>query len=274
MKRLRTGSSLVFVLVWLLIANGTTARAYEIILGKGVELCEACLQNLLRQSAEEAVCDRQYASDLGLRKVQWAPFNLVDHTGLLMRMDNLINSGNESAKGIFENDHRKAKEYAEGGPVRKLLPTIVLERAEVDIDHDGIPDRLLRYEQGKCRRMFGGWEYFYESALVVFKEDDRSVDYPKTDLLAQHFLDASDALKFRDKYRIGIPHYQMYQVFTYKGTVYFDRWDGSGQEGRYSVTRKDGESDRNTVSIYKARQGQVRKICQIRLFPTDSIPHN
>lgn len=274
MKTMKRSSGFVLGLLWLLLPNLAAAEGYEIIQGKGEELCEACLQNLLQQSAEDAVCDRQYASELGLRKVEWAPLNLVDHTGLLMRMDNLINSGNESAKGIFENDHRKAKEYAEGGAVRKLLPTIVLERAEVDIDHDGTPDRLLRYEQGKCRRMFGGWQYFYESALVVFKDDWRSVDYPKTDLLAQHFLDASDALKLRDKYRIGIPHYQMYQVFTYKGTVYFDRWDGSGQEGRYSVTREDGESDRNTVSIYQARQGQVRKICQIRLFPTDSVPHN
>jgi hypothetical protein len=259
MRRLRTGFGLV---LWLLAADVATVGAYEIIVGQGVELCEACLQNLLRQSAEEAVCDRQYASELGLSKVEWAPLNLGNHTGLLMRMDNLINSGNESAKGIFENDHRKAKEYAEGGPVRKLLPTIVLEKAEVDIDHDGIPDRLLRYEQGKCRNMFGGWQYFYEAALVLFKDDWRSIDYVKTDLLIQYpFLEELKS-KYRDKWRTNIFGLQLYQVFTYKGSIYFDRWDGGSGP------------DTNTLSIYQVDRDRARRLCQFRLFPPDVRPHH
>ena len=100
-----------------LVVAGMPAGAggYEILEGKGTELCEVCLQNLLRQSAEEAVCDRQYASELGLHKVEWAPLNLVDHTGLLMRMDNLINGGNESAKGILKMITGKRRSMRKGG---------------------------------------------------------------------------------------------------------------------------------------------------------------
>lgn len=262
MKKLRSGSSLVLGLVWLLIANGSTAGAYEIILGKGVDLCEACLENILRQSAEEAVCDRQYASELGLRKVEWMPLNLVEHTDLLKRMYKLLNLGNESARGVFD-DPQQLKEYVEGGPARSGLPTIVLETGEADIDRDGTADRLLRYEQGKCRRMFSGWEYSYKSALVVFKEDGRSVDYTKTKLLVQYPHEGLKGMDYRDAFKVGILHYQMYQAFTYKGIVYFDKWDGGSRP-----------ADTNTLSIYETRQRQTRKLCQIRLFPPDVRPHH
>ena len=266
MKNMRRGSGLVLGLLWLLMADLASAGDYEIIVGKGVELCEACLQNLLRQSAEEAACDRRYAPDLGFGQPEWETLALQGHVELYKRMSNLVRSGKED---LPKPDLGNPSERDEFIRVEEITRG-ALSAVHIDIDNDGQLDRVLKYQSGNCRRNFHGYNIFYQSALVVVVGDHRAIDYPKTDLLVQHFPDAS---KFLDMYRIGMPHYQMYQVFTYKGTVYFDRWDRVGQE-LDPITRKAIGPDRNTVSIYEVRQGQARRTCQIRLFPPDSVPHN
>jgi len=261
MKRLQRWLGVTLGLAWVVVGMPAGARGYEILEGKGTELCEVCLQNLLRQSAEEAVCDRQYASELGLNKVAWAQLNLPDHVELLMRMNSLVRSGREAGGGLFANV-KEATEYARGGADGKRPPAIVMERADVDFDHDGVPDQVLRYEVRTCKRKFAGWPSLYESALVVLKPNGQIVDYAKTDLLIQYPLLEDLKSKYRDTWRSGIFHLQMYQVFTYKGSVYFDRWDGGSGP------------DTNTISIYQTRQGQARRVCHIRLFSPDDVPHN
>jgi len=138
---------------------------------------------------------------------------------------------------------------------------------DVDIDQDGQADHVLRYEQGKCRRMFEGFPYFYESALLVLDDDRRTIDYARTDLLVQHLFKNA-------KYRVGIPNFQLYQVFSYKGTVYLDKWNGGGGDKQDSTTLTLHQPEANTVSVYLVNKGQANKLCQIRLFPTDVAPHN
>jgi hypothetical protein len=164
--------------------------------------------------------------------------------------------------GVRPNDYdpRDLEEYLEGGPVRRRLPTIVMAVTDVDIDNDGQPDHLLRYEEGKCANMFRGLEFFYKSALLPLKDDQRTIDYTKTDLLVQHQDKGT-------KYRVGSPTYQLYQAFIYKGLVYFDKWDGGGGS-------KPVRADTNTMSVYRVLKGGTEKVCQIRLFPVDVVPHN
>lgn len=111
--------------------------------------------------------------------------------------------------------------------------------------------------------MFGGWDYFYESALVMLKEDGRSVNYTKTKPLVQYPSEGLKGMDYRDAFKVGIIHYQMYQVFTYKGTVYFDKWDGGSRP-----------ADTNTLSIYQVDRDRTRRLCQFRLFPPDVRPHH
>lgn len=266
MKTIKCPSGFVLGLLWLLMPNLAAAEGYEIIQGKGEELCEMCLKNLLRQTAEEAVCDRQYAPDLGFGQPEWETLDLQEHVELYKRMSNLVRSGKEDLSKPDLGNPSERDEFIR----MEEMTRGALSAARTDIDNDGQLDRVLKYQSGNCRRNFHGYNVFYQSALLVVVGDQWAIDYPKTDLLVQHFPDAS---KFRDKYRIGMPHYQMYQVFTYKGTVYFDRWDRVGQE-LDPITRKAIGPDRNTVSVYQTRQGKARRVCQIRLFPPDVEPHN
>jgi hypothetical protein len=247
------------------LARPVAAGEYQLILGKGTEVCEACLKNLQQQPVEEAVCDRQYDPVIGLHSAKWTELDLREHAELLKRINSLVNSGNESAHSTFDNP-KTLKEYVEGGTVRNRLPTMVMAIADIDIDNDGQPDNVLRYEQGKCRNMFGGWQYFYESVLLKLADDRSTIDYARTDPLIQHISKGP-------QYLVGIPDFQIYQVFTHKGTVYFDKWNGGGDK-EDPITLKLDQPDVNTLSVYRVNKNQTNKICRIRLFPADIEPHN
>ena len=259
MKQLRRGFGLVLGLLWLLMANVAMAEDYEIIVGRGVELCEACLQNVLRQTAEEAVCARRYAPELGFGQPEWTVLDLEKEVELYKRVSKIVSGEKEDAPKPNLADTKERTAFLE----LKRDTRTALSAANIDIDNDGRLDHVLKYQSGNCGANFHG--YFplrYVSALVVVVGDHRVIDYPKTDLLWQAPLLEDTKAKYKEQWRIGVSNFKMYQVFTYKGLVYFDRWDGSGGP------------DTNTLSIYEAKQGQAHRVCQIRLFPPDDVPHN
>ncbi|MDH5641651.1 MAG: hypothetical protein OEY28_10180 [Nitrospira sp.] len=263
MKNLHRCVGFILGLLWLLIAGVAKAGDYEIIMGKGEELCEACLRNLLRQTAEEAVCDRRYAPELGFGQPDWNVLDLEKQVELYKRVANLVIQGKEEGKeGVPQPNLRIPKEHDEFIRVTRQTRT-TLSAANIDIDNDGQLDRVLKYQSGNCEKNFHGYyPGLYKSALVVVVGDQRAIDYPKSDPLTQAPLLEDTKAKYKDKWRIGVSHFRMYQVFTYRGLVYFDLWDGSGGP------------DTNTLSIYEAKQGQARKVCQISLFPAGDVPHN
>lgn len=246
------------------LAGPVAAGDYQLILGKGTEVCEACLKNLQQQPVEDAVCDRQYAAGLELSAPEWKSLDLREHTEFYKRVAKLVDDGNEFARNADFDDPKIFKGFLE--------TTVKINRASmatayVDIDNDGKLEWVLRYRGGNCRNEFHGFPGFYQSALLVLTDDRRTIDYAKTDLLVQHLFKEA-------KYRIGIPHFQLYQVFTYKGTVYFDKWDGGGGDKEDPITLKLDQPDVNTLSVYRVNKNQTSKICQIRLFPPDIEPHN
>lgn len=237
------------------LAEPVAAGEYQLILGQGEEVCEACLKNLQQQPAEEAICDRQYAADLGLRAPEWEPLDLREHTELYKRASNLIDRGSE---GRRDPDLGDPKQLAEFLRVMEMTRAS-MSTASVDIDNDGRLDQLVRYQSGNCKRQFSGFGSFYQSAILIMAEDGRTIDYVKTDPLVQHQSKGSN-------YPVGIPNFQLYQIFAHKGTIYVDKWDGGGGS-------KPLRADGNSLSVYRVAKGQASKLCQIRLFPPDAIPY-
>jgi hypothetical protein len=233
------------------LAGPVAAGDYQLILGKGIEVCEACLKNLQQQPVEAAVCDRQYATDLGFSAPEWTPLDPGEHAEFYKRIINLIDEGDEFTRNPNLDDPKNFQRAIEFD--RLALTT-------TNIDNDGEPERLLRWSHGTCLNMFRGFFYRYMSVLLVLAKDQRMVDRSKSDLLLQH---ASKG----PKYLVGDPHLQLYQVFTYKGTVYFDKWDGGGESDHPEINA-------NTLSVYRLNKGQTNKTCQIRLFPPGIEPHN
>ena len=246
------------------LAGPVAAGEYQLILGKGTEVCEACLKNLQQQPVEDAVCDRQYAAGLELSAPEWKSLDLHEHTEFYKRVAKLVDDGNELSKNADFDDSKIFKEFLE---TTVKINRASMAMAHIDINNDGKLEWVLQYRGGNCRKEFHGYPGFYQSVLLVLADDRRTIDYAKTDLLVQHLFQGV-------KYRIGIPHFQLYQVFAYKGTVYFDKWNGGGGDKEDPITLKLDQPDINTLSVYRVNKNQTNKVCQIRLFPPDIAPHN
>ena len=51
--------------VWMVMVPAASAGEYQLVIGEGVEVCEACKRNLERMTVHPA-CERDYSRQLGL----------------------------------------------------------------------------------------------------------------------------------------------------------------------------------------------------------------
>ena len=240
---------LVFSIVYSPVVSRAALQGFDVVEGKGVEVCEVCLQNLEQQSLEQATCERQYNQALGLQTAQWTELDLRTHLDLFKHVIGLIADGDELAK-----DPNLAPSLAPKD-IDEYLQINHLRRTTMNIDNDGPDEDVLRWITGNCHNKFRGFPTRYMSALLVLSKDHQAqkqmIDRPKSDLLVQHL--------FKSESRpIGIPGDQMYGVFTYKGRVYFDKWDGGG-----GTRARRPEED--TLSVYHVINARTERLCQFRL---------
>ncbi|OQW64725.1 MAG: hypothetical protein BVN29_13050 [Nitrospira sp. ST-bin5] len=79
------GALCIAVLLGILIVGVARAGEYEIVDGKGQELCEVCRQNLV-QMTEHPACERTYSSTLGLSAPEWKPFDVQGNLGAMKQV--------------------------------------------------------------------------------------------------------------------------------------------------------------------------------------------
>lgn len=233
----------VGVLLGVLFVGVARAGEYEIVHGKGQELCEVCRQNL-EQMTEHPACERTYNSALGLSAPEWKPFDVSEHLGAMKQVMKYLATGNEFAK----DDYVTGEEQYEAR-LRASVATGVqwVYRAQIDIDNDGQSDQVLRMPSKECKRRNQGYNLAYDMPIVVMKNDLSGLDRDKTALVVQN---PERAVRMP-----GDTTYQMYSVFSFKGKTYFDRWNDAGVHG---------ESQRYTVTIYESRGGKTQERCQLK----------
>lgn len=228
---------------WLLFTLGAHAEDYKLVIGEGVDVCDACKKNLERMTKHPA-CEREYSAELGLGTPGWKPFDVAQHLGSMKQVLKYLATGNEFAK----DDYVMGEEQYEAqlrASVAKGQQWVYL--AQVDIDNDGQLDQVIRMPSKECNRRNQGYNLAYDTPIVVLKNDLSGLDRKRTDLVIQN-----PYVKFRLP---GETNYQMYGVFTYKGNTYFDRWNDVGREE---------ESQRFTLSVYRSKAGKTKKLCQLK----------
>ncbi|OAI44285.1 hypothetical protein AYO43_09320 [Nitrospira sp. SCGC AG-212-E16] len=226
-------------------ASTAELREFETMKGKGLEICDVCLQNLRQQSVEQAICERQYNHALGLEAVQWTELDLRANLELYKRITTLISFGDE----IAQNSNFDPKEIE--ATLELAQKVSHLRRTRINIDNSGPAEELLQWTDGNCKNMFKGFPTRYASALLVLGEDHLRIDRSKSNLLVRHL--------FKSKSRpMGIPNYQLYGVFQYKGRSYFDKWDGGGGT-------KAHRSEEDTLSVYRIINTRTDTLCRFRL---------
>ena len=62
--------------VWMVMVRLASAGEYQLAIGEGVDVCEACKRNLERMTVHPA-CERDYSRQLGLGTPEWKPFDVA-----------------------------------------------------------------------------------------------------------------------------------------------------------------------------------------------------
>lgn len=219
------------LLLSFLLPSHALAGKYELVKGKGVEVCEAYNKNLnsFRNLPHPLSCERKINPDIsGFEKPQWKFVDGFENIKLVNQIDSLLNPARPSGEEIHLRELKKAVEQH----------GIVLEKADVDINNDGASEAVFKYQAGGCQ--MGN---YYGTPLIAL-DNERMIDMDKTDNLIQN-------VGRSEKYVFGRWEYAMYDVFVYKGTTYFDKWsDDADKKNIIRVFRTD--NDRTTEAcVYK-----------------------
>lgn len=228
---------------WLLFALGAHAEDYKLVLGEGVDVCDACKQNLERMTKHPA-CEREYSAELGLGTPGWKLFDVAKHLGAMKQVMKYLATGNEFAKDDYVMGEEQYELYLKRSIGDRQQQ---VSMALADIDNDGRLDSVLRWAGGPCNRRLQGGSGAYSSSIVVLRKDHSGINRAKTELVMQN--------PEREVRMPGDTNYQMYSVFSFKGKTYFDRWND---------TLTYGESQRFTLTVYEIQGSKTRKRCQIK----------
>lgn len=218
MKTMKRRSGVLLGLLWVLIADVATAGSYTLVVGRGIEVCQAYLRNLNSFPTHPPVaCERPLNPKLpAFSKPKWQPLEFWPNRHLLRQAIRQHASNLQYSDQEFEKRDPYDK-WESNLRERMKERNMTLETAAFDVDQDEKMDSVLRFDTGwPCDplneanfAMPGGIE------LYVLTPDGRDIDEKWTKLALPS--------------RIGRP-----DVIAYKGKWYLTYWTGdmNFKEGR------------------------------------------
>ena len=221
----------------LLMTDFATAGDYELVVGKGTPLCEACLKNL-EQMTTHPVCDHVYRPQLGLGSPAWEKLDVYKHKNLYKRASKYLGFGDEFANNHILDDDEQLQKYLS----HEIPGGLAMHRAQVDLDNDGTPEQVLKLTSHECRST----RLMYGTDLVVFSPNLDGVKKAVSDQIKQTYVESTDQAGAN----------QTYGVFTYRGKTYFDLWNAYYRD----VARRHHDG----LTIYAIESGTMKTLCELQ----------
>lgn len=225
---------------------------YELVEGKGVEVCEAYGKNL-NSFGDPMVCERQINPRLSdFRKPNWAKPSPSQTRALEFHLAMLVSRALGRPEPKSEAEIKVRTEEDAGWPAKRRI-------ARVDIDNDGTLETLLKQEDGTCPESRG-----FSVRIAVLTKDEKHYDLERSKYIDVEFdrliaqLEKDQALGQRRTAGIARNEIQggsLYDIFVYKNVSYFDLW----QIGK---DFPDPKSARLHVFLHK--KGTTERICTYR----------
>lgn len=201
-----------FLLIGLINTSPAFAGRYELVKGKGVEVCEAYGKNLNSfKPSIPMICERQINPEANdFRRPEWKELDAWENRGMVRNVESFL--GNHP-RGNPKND---MAQWEDGVKDRIKIHHLKIELAQVDIDNDGKNENIIKYYDGSCPMT-----RHYGTPLLVLSEDKNDVGIKTVSLMQNNSRVVS-----------GWPiaggwEFSMYDVFLYRNKVYFDRWSQS-----------------------------------------------
>lgn len=206
MKRLRKGSGFVLGLLWLLMADLATAGDYVLVLGKGVEVCEAFLKNLNSFPGDPPmVCERKIHPNFPeFSKPTWQPMDPREHFDLIEQIGRQRSQHSESEEDFIRDREKRVAWFKE----RLAKEQLRLATTELDIEQNGTITRqvLLRYELFDC-------------------DPTDEMQFTGSTGRRLYVLDAAQSQLDLEKSK-NVSYMARADIFLYKNRVYLTQWGG------------------------------------------------
>lgn len=212
---------------------GTSSRL-ELLKGKGVEVCDIYKRNLDALGNSDLSCEREISPEYGrlLKKVVWKPMDVWENRNLMALAGKFLDYGDAGEINTVYDDQANIDATAKVHGAR--LKGVTMMTALIDIDNDGVDEKVLRFQNGIC----GLARFTYTTAILVLGKEINMVDAKKSQLLYP-FTWLNPATGRREPAREY--HYATYDVFSFEGNTYFDRMTSSGLLSVYKVSNDSNE---------------------------------
>jgi hypothetical protein len=282
MTIIRHSVSLILGIIWTLLSLAAEADRYELVKGKGVEVCEAYEKNLNSVNQRPPMrCQRMLNPNFkDFAKPEWGRIDAT--TGVIPKIDEFL--WKRDANPIYyvlPKDWAKwvgtKEQYAAArrrylvNRERRFMIGHLTARVDIDIDNDGTVDNV--YLDRACNA--------YGALLLVLNDKGSDIDQKKTELVMRHPSRAAQGLgelrriakgeqQSPDLAKLGVVpvedslHWAFYDVFLYKRISYFDLW-------WYAHSSYLGKPDYEVgeLHVFSAKGPDVREVCTYRVVSGD-----
>lgn len=228
---------ILFLLVLFFLSSVSFADELVLEKGKGVPVCEAHWKNLKTMELYTMVCKRDtyYPQENNITRPTWEKLDLRENQELVKKIHKFLSYGNQFTEMKIMDDERQFEELMD----KIYTKSHALYKTAVDIDNDGKAEKVLLYSDGFCMET-----HVYSRPLLVLDENKNQIDIERTIPLLQNVRLANADLKTKAIESI----YRLYDVFFYKNTTYFDKWDAYDW----------------TLSVYKQSKDKVKEVCRYK----------
>jgi hypothetical protein len=219
-----------------LVYHDAGADQYRLTTGKKEPVCELCKKNLDSFHNTSITCGRQYNPKFtDLKPVEWTKLDVMANKELVMKVDQYAASGDQNATGkTFRGGTKAEFERSLSDDVRREMLSLSMTRT--DVNADGVPDVLLRYESGTCPLTKNSAHLVY-----VLTPDGTALDPEKM-----------------NKMLGGVVVGTSVGLFQYRGKMYVDIWDDLAQE--LFVQGPLDAYERKLCAFKRERSGKGSKI--------------
>ena len=272
------GLNVLLVASFLTLSSPVMAGGFSILKGDGVEVCTAYKKYLDSAGAPEdfaankrgpLICAREIPRELAeFSQPKWKEQKLSENKDVIRQILNYSETPKDYSATVpihlWTDSRVKDRLESSGQFIRLWL-------ANVDIDNNGVMESVYKYRRWSCRNKWDERRRHF-TALFVFDAQGR-LDREKTHPLMQNegkwFAKNYGSLEGKmelvySKYAPGQMSEVTFDVFSFGGKAYFDRWF----DGDFNPKTEQELSPRHqTLQVFIADSGSTSEICRFKYIP-------
>jgi uncharacterized protein YecT (DUF1311 family) len=239
-----------------LIASGVYLQGLEtgLVLGRGIKVCEE-YEKIVRDMESSLMCARKIPAkheSLGFTQPVWREIDPIDYMELVVAMnDRMTLAWNSANPKYHQTPGQRVEASGDSLTLNYRNNHYKWYLSEADVDNDGVPETLVKFRKGRCNDAWPDVDH-YAIPIMVRDVSGKSIDMSKSRQLLRRGASSTLAVTTNS-----------FDVFSFDGKTYVDRWENEGGRNGQRTTEKTLTiflhvgSASNLMCQFKYRDGEV-----------------